>query len=129
MKTHNPLVPKSAKFKIEGKILNFILQNCQKQTAPLETDVDLGMDYGEFQSPGSGSFVINCPSMLCHGFCPKRAGRFLQFTNQIPCFNKTIAEDAGPDRSVRFRESSVYTPFYRYGYAHAPKLFRLIQNR
>ena len=32
----NPFTPKSAKFKIEEKILNFILQNCQKQTAPHE---------------------------------------------------------------------------------------------
>ena len=33
----NPFTPKSAKFKTEEKILNFALQNCQKQTAPLES--------------------------------------------------------------------------------------------
>ena len=33
----NPLTPKGAKLKIEKKILNLILQNCQKQTAPLES--------------------------------------------------------------------------------------------
>ena len=31
----NPFTPKSAKFKTEEKILKFMLQNCQKQTAPL----------------------------------------------------------------------------------------------
>ena len=35
--TLNPFTSKSAKFKTEGKTLNFILQNCQKQTAPLES--------------------------------------------------------------------------------------------
>ena len=32
-----PFTPKIAKFKTEEKILNFILRNCQKQTAPLES--------------------------------------------------------------------------------------------
>ena len=30
----NPFTPKSAKLKTKGKILNFILQNYQKQTVP-----------------------------------------------------------------------------------------------
>ena len=30
----NSFTPKSAKFKTEETILNFILQNCQKQTIP-----------------------------------------------------------------------------------------------
>ena len=30
----NSFTPKSAKFKTEETILNFILQNCQKQTVP-----------------------------------------------------------------------------------------------
>ena len=30
----NPSTPMSAKFKTEENILNFILQNCQEQTAP-----------------------------------------------------------------------------------------------
>ena len=33
----NPFTPKSAKFKTEEKILNFILKNCQNQTAPLHS--------------------------------------------------------------------------------------------
>ena len=33
----NPFTPKSAKFKTEEKIWNFIFQNCQKQTEPLES--------------------------------------------------------------------------------------------
>ena len=33
----NPFTPKSAKFKTELKILNFMLHNCQKQTVPLES--------------------------------------------------------------------------------------------
>ena len=33
----NPFTPKSAKFKTEKKILNFILQKCQNQTAPPES--------------------------------------------------------------------------------------------
>ena len=32
----NPFTPKSAKFKTEEEILNFFLQHCQKQRAPLE---------------------------------------------------------------------------------------------
>ena len=35
--TFNPFTPKSAKLKTEGKFLNFILQNCQKQTASHES--------------------------------------------------------------------------------------------
>ena len=35
--TLNSFTPKSAKFKTELKILNAILQNCQKQTALLES--------------------------------------------------------------------------------------------
>ena len=37
----NPFIPKSAKFKTQGKNWNFILQNCQKDTAPLESTADL----------------------------------------------------------------------------------------
>ena len=37
LKNINPFTPKSAKIKTEEKILNFILRNCQKQTAPSET--------------------------------------------------------------------------------------------
>ena len=33
----NPFTPKRAKFKTDEKNLNFILQICQKQTAPLES--------------------------------------------------------------------------------------------
>ena len=33
----NPFTPKSAKFKIKKKLLNFILQDCQKQTASHES--------------------------------------------------------------------------------------------
>ena len=33
----NPFTPKRARFKTEEKILNFILQNYQKETAPLES--------------------------------------------------------------------------------------------
>ena len=33
----NPFTPKRAKFKTEKKILNFILQNCQKQREPHES--------------------------------------------------------------------------------------------
>ena len=32
----NPFTPKSAKFKTEEEIVNFVLQDCQKQTGPLE---------------------------------------------------------------------------------------------
>ena len=35
----NPFTPNSAKLKTEEKILNFILQRCKKQTAPLESTV------------------------------------------------------------------------------------------
>ena len=33
----NPFTPKSAKLKIQEYIVNFILKNCQQQTAPPET--------------------------------------------------------------------------------------------
>ena len=36
-KTVSPFTPKSAKFKTDGKILNLILQNCQKQTVSYES--------------------------------------------------------------------------------------------
>ena len=36
----NPFTPKSAKSKNDEKIQNFILQNCQKQTSPLESTLN-----------------------------------------------------------------------------------------
>ena len=35
--TFNPFTPNSAKVKTEEKVLNFILQNCKKQTVPHES--------------------------------------------------------------------------------------------
>ena len=35
----NPFTPKSGKFKTEEEIVSFVLQNCQKQTRPLERTV------------------------------------------------------------------------------------------
>ena len=33
----NTFTPKSVKFKTKETIFNFVLQNCQQQTAPLES--------------------------------------------------------------------------------------------